>query len=88
VTPDVDVLCLRLPRREIAFVKFVFESYEGIAVTRTLDRDRAVLALLVAPDFADEARRIVAALAAETGCELVPRPPEWTDVLGSDDEAE
>jgi hypothetical protein len=88
VTPDVEVLCLSLPRREIAFVKFVFESYEGIAVTRTLDRERALLALLVAPDFAADARRIVAALAPETGCEVVPRPPEWTDVLGSDDEAE
>jgi hypothetical protein len=60
---------VRLPPADIAYVKFVFESYEGVAVVRTLDRKAADLVLLVAPDFVDEARRILASLR--------PRVP-WT----------
>jgi Domain of unknown function (DUF4911) len=62
---DVVEIRLRVPPVEIAYVKFVFESYEGIAVVRTLDRKAAVLELLVAPDFADEARRILESLRPE-----------------------
>ena len=35
--PDVIPILLRVPRRDIAYVKFVIESYEGVAVTRTVD---------------------------------------------------
>src|SRR5436309_2644887 len=47
---DVVPIYLALPPREIAYVKFVFESYEGVAVVRTLDRHAAHLVVLVAPD--------------------------------------
>src|SRR5206468_7051516 len=40
---DVVPIYLSLPPREIAYVKFVFESYEGVAVVRTLDRRAATL---------------------------------------------
>ena len=53
--PDVVPIYLRLPPREIAYVKFVFESYETVAVVRTLDRRAATLVVLVVPDFADAA---------------------------------
>ena len=33
---DIVPIVLRVPRRDVAYVKFVFESYEGVAVTRTL----------------------------------------------------
>jgi hypothetical protein len=78
---DVEPIFLRVPREEIGYVKFVFESYEDIAVTRTLDRRAGTLALLVAPDFLTQARAIVAALAAELPCREVPRPPGWGDLL-------
>jgi hypothetical protein len=81
VSRDVEVLVIEVPRAEIAYVKFIFESYEGVAVTRTLDRRRALLVLLVAPDFLDTARSILAALADEVGCRVVPRPASLVDVL-------
>jgi len=68
---DVVPLYLRVPRREVAYVKFVFESYEGVAVCRTLDRHEALLVALVVPDALAQARLIVDALVAEGACEEV-----------------
>ncbi len=81
VSADVEPIFLRVPRQEIAYVKFVFESYEGVAVTRTLDRHAALLAVLVAPDFLPLARAIVAALAAEMPCHEIARPAGLDDLL-------
>lgn len=60
--PGIVEIRLALPPKDIAFVKFVFESYEGIAVVRTLDRVAAVIVLLVAPDFLADAEAILASL--------------------------
>jgi len=81
---DVHPIFLRVPRAEIGYVKFIFESYEDVAVTRTLDRRAATLALLVAPDFLPQARAIVAALADEMPCREIPRPAECTDLLADE----
>ena len=81
---DVEPIFLRVPRQEVAYVKFIIESYEGVAVTRTLDRHAALVALLVAPDFLPQARAIVAALAGEAGCCEVPRPAGWIDLLADE----
>ena len=61
---DVVPICLRVPRREIAYVKFIFESYEGVATVRTLDRHRATLVVLTTTDLEPTARAVVASLAA------------------------
>jgi len=85
-TSDVVALWLRVPRREIAYVKFVFESYEGVAVCRTIDPGAAVVVVIAAPDFAGQARAIVDALAAEGACSPLPPPADGgTDLLGPGD---
>jgi uncharacterized protein DUF4911 len=84
VPADVEAIFLHVPREEIAYVKCVFESYEDVAVTRTLDRHAAHVALLVAPDFLTEARTIVATLAAELPCREIARPPGCVDLLGDE----
>ncbi len=84
VVADVEPIFLAVPREEIAYVKFVLESYEGVAVTRTLDRRAALVAILVAPDFLPTARAIVAALADEIPCREVARPPGCDDLLADD----
>jgi len=82
---DVVPLYLRVPRREVAYVKFVFESYEGVAVCRTLDRHEAILVALVVPDALAQARLIVEALVAEGACEEVaPTGDIAGDPLGPD----
>lgn len=82
---DVVPIYLRLPPREIAYVKFVFESYEGIGVVRTLDRRAATLVVLVMPDFEADARAVVRALATESECVETGPPPDFDgDWLGDD----
>ncbi len=81
---DVVPIFLHVPRAEIAYVKFVFESYEGIAVMRTLDRHAATLVALTAPDFEADVRRVVAALTTEAGVSEIPPPPGDGDWLGPD----
>jgi len=82
---DVVPLFLRVPRHEIAYVKFVFESYEGVAVVRTVDRHEAVLVVLAVPDMESQARTIIAALQAEGACAPIDPPRTDLDLLGPDD---
>jgi hypothetical protein len=82
---DVVPICLRLPPHEIAYVKFVFESYEGVAVVRTLDRRAAIVVVLAAPDFEVDARAVVAALVEEGVCVECAPPDDFDgDWLGPD----
>ena len=86
--PAIDVvpIWLRLPRREIAYVKFVFESYEGVAVCRTIDADAAIITVLTVPDFRAQADAIIDALEAEGVCTRTdPLPGYDADLLGGDD---
>jgi hypothetical protein len=81
---DVVPIFLQVPRAEIGYVKFVFESYEGVAVLRTIDRRAGILVVLAVPDFLDQARSIVAALAGEMECREIDPPPGSEDLLGPD----
>jgi hypothetical protein len=65
---------LELDPIDIAFVKFVFESYEGIAVVRTGDQKRAIIVLIVSADFAGDARRILDDLARTVRWRELPAP--------------
>jgi len=82
--PDVIPIFLVVPRAEIGYVKFIFESYEGIAVLRTIDRHQGLLVVLVVPDFLAQARLVVTALAHEIGSREVEAPAGLDDLLGPD----
>jgi len=73
--PDVVEIRLRLPPGDIAYVKFIVESYEGIGVMRTIDPAMALIVLIVAADFEGDARAILASLRDE-----VP----WDEVADGD----
>jgi len=81
---DVVPIFLMVPRAEIGYVKFIFESYEGVAVLRTIDRHQGLLVVLAVPDFLDQARLVVASLAEEIGSREVEAPPGLDDLLGPD----
>ncbi len=40
---------LRIDRREIAFLKFIIEAYDGIAVVSTVDPMAGIVKLSIAP---------------------------------------
>ena len=48
---DTQSRYLRLRRRDIAYFKFIIESYEGMALVRTRDPREAVVELMVAPGW-------------------------------------
>lgn len=81
---DVVPVFLVVPRTEIGYVKFIFESYEGLAVLRTIDRQQGLLVVLAVPDGMDQVRQVVSSLAEEIGSREVPWPPEVDDLLGPD----
>lgn len=72
-------IALRVAPADIAYVKFLFESYEGVGIVRTIDRRAAVIVVLVVPDFLTAARAIVGEVGARIACEEVPVPVVDTD---------
>ncbi len=59
---DLHLIYLETPPQHIAYVKFIFESYEEVGIVRTVDRKTAVIVLLAMPDFVETARGILDSL--------------------------
>jgi hypothetical protein len=76
---NVRLMYLELAPVHIAAVKFVFEAYEEVAIVRTLDRHRAVIVLMIAPDFYAVARGILESLRRDFDCREIARPGAATD---------
>ena len=43
-----------MDRREIAYLRFIFEAYDGIAVVKTVDAQKGIIVLHVAPGCDDD----------------------------------
>ncbi len=71
---EVVEIYLRLRPADIAYVKFILESYEGVGVMRTIDRAAALIVMIVAADFEQDARAMLQSLRAEVPWEEVPSP--------------
>lgn len=72
-------LFVRLRPEDIAYVKFVLESYETVGFLRTVDPDAAVLMILVVPDFLEDGLGILESLEREIAIERIPRPADLGD---------
>jgi hypothetical protein len=62
---DTRSFYLRIRRKDIAYFKFIAESYEGMAVVRTRDPSEAVVELMVAPGWEGAAEEMLKGLQAE-----------------------
>jgi len=49
----------RIERKEICFLKFIFEAYDGIAMLTTLDSDSGVVMFHIAPGCEDDVEMIL-----------------------------
>lgn len=76
---NVHELYLRVRRQDIAYVKFIVESYELLGIIRTVDPREAVIVLLVLEDSLALARDVLGALAGEVPLEEIPRPADLGD---------
>jgi len=70
---------LETPPEHIAYLKFIFESYEEVGIIRTLDRKRSIIVLLAMDDFAETARKILSSLKREAPVREVPRPVDGSE---------
>ena len=55
----------RLRREDIAYFKFIIESYEGMAVVRTKDPHEAVVELMVASGWEKDVEEVLEGLRKE-----------------------
>ncbi len=56
---DTISLFIQIPPKEIAFLSFILESYEGVAIARTIDPHQGLMELMVSPDYQEEMREIL-----------------------------
>jgi hypothetical protein len=66
---------LRLHRKDIAYFKFILESYEGMALVRTRDPNEAVVELMVAPGWEKDVEEVLGSLSKEITIEILPSYP-------------
>jgi hypothetical protein len=49
----------RVDRREISFLKFIFEAYDGLAVLTTIDSTRGIVVINIAPGCEADVKMIL-----------------------------
>ena len=70
---------LNIRTEDIAYLKFILESYEGVGIVRTVDQSKAIVVVLVAEDFLPTAHSILASVRREIPLLEVPRPRDVGD---------
>ena len=76
---DLQEIYLEIAPEHIAYIKFIFESYEEVGIIRTVDRKKSIIVLLAMPDFGDDARAIINSLKQDIPLAEIPRPADLTD---------
>ena len=62
----------RVDRREIAFIKFIFEAYDGLAVWSTIDPEAGIVMFQIAPGCEADVEMILQDLKKNIMIEQVP----------------
>lgn len=73
---ELHEIVLETPPEHIAYIKFIFESYEEVGIIRTVDRKKAIIVLLAVPDFAEVARQILESLKRDLPLAEILRPAD------------
>lgn len=66
----------QLPRAEIGHLRFILESYDGLAFARTLDKQNGLVEIAYPPSRARDAESILEALVFEVGLQEVAAPEQ------------
>lgn len=53
-------------RADLAYIQFILESYEGMAIMSTVDREKGIVAIHYPSCFATEVGNLISALEGET----------------------
>ena len=76
---DYCEIFLELRPKDIAYVKFIFESYESVGIIRTVNRKKAVIVVMVLNDFQETARLILDCLKKEMPLVEISQPRDLGD---------
>src|SRR5437879_13559116 len=79
VSPELVEIYVRLAPQDIAYLKFIFESYETVGFLRTIDPRAATLVVFLVPDFAEVGQRILEAVSREIEIERIEPPADLGD---------
>ena len=63
---------LRVDRREISYISVIIESYDGIAVVRTIDPHEALIEIQISPGCEEMIFELLDYLKKNEGINLVP----------------
>lgn len=64
--------CYRLAKTEIGYLRFILESYDGLAFVRTLDGREALVEIAYPPSRSADAEALLSALVSECNMAEVP----------------
>ena len=64
----------KVNRRDMVFLKFILEAYEGMNVMSTVDNAAGVIRIVIMPGFEDD----MDGLLAELGRQVAMEPVEWS----------
>jgi hypothetical protein len=70
---------LEIRPQDIAYIKFILESYEEVGIIRTVERKKAVVVLLAVEDFLETAQAIIKSLQQEITLVEIPPPADLGD---------
>lgn len=70
---------LEIRPQDIAYIKFILESYEEVGIIRTVERKKAVIVLLAVEDFIETAHALLKSLQQEITLIEIPPPPNLSD---------
>lgn len=76
---DLHDIYIELSPSYIAYVKFIFESYEEVGIIRTIDNRKAIVVLLAMADFVETARAILDSIRNDIPLREIPRPTAMKD---------
>ncbi|NVN92745.1 MAG: DUF4911 domain-containing protein [Desulfuromonadales bacterium] len=65
----------RVNRRDMVYLKFILEAYEGMNVMSTVDNAAGIIRIVIMPGFEDD----MDALLAELGRQVTLEPAEWNE---------
>ena len=66
----------QMPRAEIGHLRFILESYDGLAFARTLDNRLALVEIAYSPSRVNDVETLLEALVKEVGLQEVAAPEE------------
>ncbi len=71
---DVYRIVIKVKREDIVYLNGIFESYDNLAVIRTIDRWESLVEILASPYFVSDVKRILEELKKEIELEIIEEP--------------